>query len=285
MTTSTLLPAGARPAWLPALPAPGLLLAAFYLALLLLALIAPQWLASGDPLAASARDAFRAPGAGHWLGTDENGRDVWTRLVYGARPSLLLGLAASSIALGAGITLGLLAGLSRRGLERLLMRGVDVLQAFPELLLALIIITFFGAGWLNATVAIGVAGIPRYARMVRVQTALVRRAPYVEAARTLGLSDAAVVWRHVLPNAIEPILPLAMIGVGATIAAGAAISFIGLGTPPPAAEWGAMLAMGRNFMGTAWWLVALPALAISLSVLALTALGRAWLRRREGVTR
>jgi peptide/nickel transport system permease protein len=164
------------------------------------------------------------------------------------------------------------------------MRVVDVLQAFPELLLALIIITFFGAGWLNATVAIGVAGIPRYARMVRVQTALVRRAAYVEAARTLGLHDAAIVWRHVLPNAIEPILPLAMIGVGATIAAGAAISFIGLGTPPPAAEWGAMLAMGRNFMGTAWWLVALPGLAISLSVLALSAVGRAWLQR-HGATR
>jgi len=261
---------------------PGLLLAGLFLALLVLAAVAPGTLVSGDPLEASARDAFLAPSLQHWLGTDENGRDVLTRLVHGAGSSLLMGLAATAIGLSAGVALGLLAGLGRHWLDSLIMRFIDVLLAFPDLLLALVIITFWGQGTLNAIIAVGIGGIPRYARLVRVQTQIVRNAAYVEAATTLGLSRARVIWRHVLPNAIKPVLILATIGIGGNIAAGASLGFLGFGAPPPAPEWGAMLAVGRNFLANAWWLVAAPGLVITLTVLSITALGRALLRHSEG---
>lgn len=261
---------------------PGLILAGLFVALLAVAAIAPGLLVSGDPFEASARDAFLAPSGQHWLGTDENGRDVLTRLIHGVRPSMLMGLAATVIGLGGGVALGLAAGLGHRFLDGLLMRFVDVLLAFPDLLLALVIITFWGQGLLNAVVAVGVASIPRYARLVRSQTTKVRGATYVEAAVTLGIRRSTVIWRHVLPNAIKPVLILATIGVGGKIAAGASLSFLGFGAPPPAPEWGAMLAVGRNFLANAPWLVAAPALAITLTVVSVTALGRELMRRSEG---
>lgn len=271
-------------AWLRRLPRlrPGLLLAGLFVALLLLAAIQPAWLVSGDPLAANARQAFMPPSAAHWLGTDENGRDVLVRLVHGVQPSLLMGLLATAIGLFFGIALGLLAGLGHRLVDGLIMRFVDMLLAFPDLLLALVIITFWGQGMLNAIVAVGIAGIPRYARMVRAQTRVVRGAPYVEAALTLGVPRPLVILRHVLPNAIKPILILATIGIGGNIAAGASLSFLGFGAPPPSPEWGSMLSVGRNFLANAWWLVAAPGIAITLTVVAITALGRALLRRSEG---
>lgn len=263
---------------------PGLWLAALFVGLLLAAALAPGLVVAGDPLAANAREAFLAPSAAHWLGTDENGRDVLTRLVHGVRPSLLMGLAATAIGLLAGIALGLAAGLGHRLLDGAIMRFVDVLLAFPDLLLALVIITFWGQGMLNAIIAVGIAGIPRYARMVRAQTRVVRGAPYVEASLTLGIAKPLVILRHVLPNAIKPILILATIGIGGNIATGASLSFLGFGAPPPSPEWGSMLSVGRNFLANAWWLVAAPGVAITLSVVAITALGRALLRRSEGKT-
>ncbi len=261
---------------------PGLLLAGLFVLLLLVAAIWPSWLVAGDPLAASARDAFLAPGSAHWLGTDENGRDVLTRLVYGVRPSLLMGISATMIGLVIGIVLGLSAGLGPRFVDAAIMRFIDVLMAFPDLLLALVIITFWGQGTFNAIVAVGIAGVPRYARMVRAQTQVVKRSPYVEAATTLGLHRLQVILHHVLPNAIKPIIILAVIGVGGSITAGAALSFLGFGEPPPSPEWGAMLSVGRNFLANAWWLVALPGLAVTLTVLSITALGRELVRRSEG---
>lgn len=261
---------------------PGLLLGGLFVAILLIAAIAPGWLTSVDPLEASARHAFRAPGFGHWLGTDENGRDVLARLVYGVRPSLVMGLAATAIGLLSGIVLGLTAGLGPRMVDAAIMRFIDVLLAFPDLLLALVIITFWGQGTFNSIVAVGVAGVPRYSRMVRAQTHVVRGASYVEAATTLGMHRARVIFRHVLPNAIKPILILATIGIGGNITAGAALSFLGFGAPPPAPEWGGMLSVGRNFLANAWWLVAWPSLAIILAVLSITTIGRELLRRSEG---
>ncbi|QBF27349.1 ABC transporter permease [Pseudomonas tructae] len=261
---------------------PGLLLAALFVVFLLLAALQPGWLVSADPLEASARQAFQAPSSLHWLGTDENGRDILARLVYAVRPSLLLGLSATAVGLLLGTVLGLAAGLGPRLLDGAVMRLVDVLLAFPDLLLALVIITFFGQGAVNTIIAVGVASVPRYARLVRAQTLVVRNAGYVEAATTLGLARRQVIWRHVLPNAIKPILILATIGIGSTIVAGAALSFLGFGAPPPAPEWGGMLAMGRNYLANAWWLVAWPALAITLTVVSITAIGRELLRRNEG---
>ena len=261
---------------------PGLLLAGVFVALLLLAAALPAALAPYDPLDASARMAFQPPGSVHWLGTDENGRDVLSRLIHGVRSSLFMGLAATALGLAWGALLGLLSGLGPRWLDAALMRAIDVLLAFPDLLLALVIITFFGQGTANLILAVGIAGVPRYARLVRAQTLNVRNAGYVEAAVTLGQSQLAVVLRHILPNAFKPVLILATIGIGGTITAGAALSFLGFGAPPPAPEWGGMMAIGRSFLANAPWLVAWPALVITLTVVSISAIGRELLRRSEG---
>ncbi|MGC6369160.1 ABC transporter permease [Pseudomonas sp. K2I15] len=261
---------------------PGLLLAGVFVALLLLAAVVPQWLAPYDPLDASARMAFQAPSNLHWLGTDENGRDVLSRLIYGVRSSLFMGIAATALGLAWGTFLGLIAGLGPRWLDGALMRGIDVLLSFPDLLLALVIITFFGQGTANLILAIGIAGVPRYARLVRAQTLTVRNAGYVESAVTLGQSQLAVVLRHILPNAFKPVLILATIGIGGAITAGAALSFLGFGAPPPAPEWGGMMSIGRSFLANAPWLVAWPALIITLTVVSISAIGRELLRRSEG---
>lgn len=261
---------------------PGLWLAWAMLGLLLLAVALPSWLSPADPLAADARLAYQPPSSAFWLGTDENGRDLLSRLVHGARPSLFIGLAATLVGLGLGTLLGLLAGLSPHWLDNLLMRAVDVLLAFPDLLLALVIITLFGQGTTNLILAVGVASVPRYARLVRAQTLTIRHAGFVEAAVALGRRPVAVVLTHVLPNAVQPVLILACIGLGGAITAAAALSFLGFGAPPPAAEWGAMMAVARNFMANAPWLMAWPALAITLTVISISVIGRDWLRRSEG---
>lgn len=261
---------------------PGLLLAGVFVALLLLAALVPQWLAPYDPLQATARLAFEPSDSVHWLGTDENGRDVLSRLIHGVGSSLFMGLAATALGLAWGTLLGLVAGLGPRWLDGALMRGIDVLLAFPDLLLALVIITFFGQGTANLILAVGIASVPRYARLVRAQTLGVRNAGYVESAVTLGQSHLAVVLRHILPNALKPVLILATIGIGGAITAGAALSFLGFGAPPPAPEWGGMMAIGRSFLANAPWLVAWPALAITLTVVSISAIGRELLRRSEG---
>lgn len=261
---------------------PTLIVSAGFLLVLVVAALLPGLLVAGDPLAADSRAAFLAPSAEHWLGTDENGRDVLTRLVHGARPSLIMGLAATALAITVGAVLGLAAGLGGRLTDAVIGRFLDTLMAFPEMLLALVIITFWGQGLLNAIIAVGIAAVPRNARMVRAQTQVVRRSGYVEAARTLGLHPVRLIVRHVMPNALKPLLVLAPISVGGNIAAGAALSFLGFGAPPPAPEWGAMLSVGRNFLATSWWLVAAPAVAITITVLAITTVGRAVLDRSEG---
>jgi len=275
------LPASRR--WLTRiLSRPGLLLAGLFVAVLVVAAIEPSWLVSGDPLAASARDAFLAPGHGHWLGTDENGRDVLTRVVYGARSSIVMGLAASSIALAAGVAIGLLPGLGPRFVDAAFMRFMDVLLAFPEILTALLVITFWGQSTFNAIVAIGMSGIPRCARLMRTQVHVVRHSAYVEAATSLGLAPATLIWRHVLPNAVKPALIYIVASIGMRIAGGAALSFLGLGTPPPAPEWGAMIAVGRNFLANGWWLTVVPGAVVTLTVLSASTLGREIIRRSEG---
>jgi len=263
---------------------PGLTLAWSILALLLLAVAFPDGLSPTDPLAADARLAYLPPNTHFWLGTDENGRDVLSRLIHGARPSLSIGLAATLVGLGLGTSLGLVAGLAPSWLDNLLMRAVDVLLAFPDLLLALVIITLFGQGTSNLILAVGIASVPRYARLVRAQALTIRHAGFVEAAVTLGRQRSAVVLAHVLPNALQPVLILACIGLGGAITAAAALSFLGFGAPPPAPEWGAMMAVARNFMANAPWLMAWPALAITLTVISITVIGRDWLRRSEGRT-
>lgn len=262
----------------------GVVLALAFLAFLALSTIVPQWIATSDPLAVTTH-VLAGPSAAHPLGTDENGRDVFSRIVYGARESLMLGFGAIALSVVGGSILGILAGLGNRFVETVVMRFIDIGLAFPEMLLALVVIAVSGAGTVNALIAIGVAGIPSFARLVRAQTLGIRKAAYVDAARALGLREPAIVLRHILPNALRPILVLATIGVGTATIAGAALSFIGLGTPPPAPSWGVMLSTARNFLGQSWWYGIFPGLAITLMVVSVTVVGH-WLQRRlEGRSR
>ncbi|ACQ80051.1 binding-protein-dependent transport systems inner membrane component [Beutenbergia cavernae DSM 12333] len=260
----------------------GFWVAVAVLAVIALAALRPEWLATQDPLAIDTTGALQPPAAAHWFGTDENGRDLYSRVVHGARHAFFLGLGAVAIGLAGGIAIGIFAGLGNRRVDQALMRLTDVGLAFPELLLALVVISLFGGGLRNTVLAIGLASIPTYARLIRTQTLAVRRSSYVEAAVALGLSPAAVVWRHVLPNATKPLLVLATIGVGTASVAGAALSFLGLGTAPPTPEWGLLLATSRDYLAIAWWYGVIPGLVITALVMCTTTIGRGLSARAEG---
>jgi peptide/nickel transport system permease protein len=265
---------------------PGVVLAAAYLLLVVLAALFPGLLAPHNPLTITTAPPFLHPfqAPQYILGTDEDGRDMLSRMIYGARPSLEMGLGATGIGVIGGTTLGLLAGLGGRITETLIMRLIDVVLSIPDLLLALVVIAILGTGTADALIAVGVASIPSYARMVRAQTLVVRRAAYVEAAGGLGIRRSAVIWRHMMPNAVKPVLVLATIGIGTAIGYGASLSFLGLGTKPPAPEWGSMLAEGIQFINNDWVMVFIPGIAITLTVLCVTVIGRDLRRRAEGRT-
>jgi peptide/nickel transport system permease protein len=261
---------------------PGPSLAGVFLAAVLVAVAAPALLTGADPLAAGPLEALRPPSAAHWFGTDQLGRDVFTRVVYGARYSLSIGVASTLLSVLAGGLLGLLAGLSPRFVDELLSRALDVLSAFPEVLLALLFIAFTEPGTTSLVFAIALAFAPRYGRMVRAQTLLVRRSAYVEQAVTFGLPRWRLAARHILPNVLGPLPVLATIGLGAAIVNAAALSFLGMGPQPPSPEWGAMLAESRSYLRVAWWVAILPGVTLTLTVIALTAVGRRLQARFEG---
>ncbi|GGN69087.1 peptide ABC transporter permease [Actinoplanes lobatus] len=262
-------------------PRPGLAAATAVLALALTAVAWPS-LFAGDPLAADPLHVLEAPSAAHWFGTDQLGRDVFDRVVHGARHSLSIGVAATVIAVGAGILLGLLAGLTHRAADEVLSRGFDALAAFPLVLLALLFIAIAGTGTVSLIVAIGIATLPHYARVVRAQTLVVRQAPYVTHAVAFGASRTRLVLRHVLPNVLGPIPVLAMIGLGEAVLIAAGLSFLGLGPQPPSPEWGAMLSEGRGYLHIAWWASVLPGCAVTATVISLTVIGRHLQNRFEG---
>ncbi|MHA7238698.1 ABC transporter permease [Arthrobacter sp. TMS1-12-1] len=261
---------------------PGILLSSAFLLWLAAAVLAPGLLAPADPYAVDPARSFEAPGAGAWFGTDDSGADNYTRIVHGAATSLFIGIGATAIGLVGGTAIGLLAGLNGRLVEASVMRFLDVTLAIPEILLALVVIGIIGGGTENAILAIGAGSVAYYARLTRAQTHLVRRSGFVEAARTLGLPAWRILLTHTVPNVIRPVLVLATIGVGSAIGAGASLSFLGLGTPPPAPEWGAMLSAGRNFISNAPWMITFPAAFLVATVLSITVLGRELRRRAEG---
>ncbi|MET7425454.1 ABC transporter permease [Dactylosporangium sp. NPDC005555] len=267
----------------PRVPTAGVVAAGIVLALLLLAVLAPGLLTRTGPDEVDPIIALRAPDGTHWLGTDQLGRDVFTRIVHGARISLVTGIAATLLAVVAGTVLGLLSALGGRIVDEVLMRAVDVLLALPGILLALLVIAVLGPGPVSELVAIAFAAVPGYARMIRGQALSVRRADYVTSAVAIGVRPAGLVWRHVLPNSLGPVLVLATLGTGSAIIIGSSLSFLGLGPRQPTPEWGAMLADGRDFLSTAWWVGVFPGLAITVTVVAVTVLGRRWQRRFEGV--
>jgi peptide/nickel transport system permease protein len=256
--------------------------AILFLIVLAIAVIAPQWLAHSDPLLADPVNAQLPPSAQHWLGTDQLGRDLLTRVIYGSRYSLLISVAAMALAVVFGTLLGLAAALARGVVDELLSRAVDVISAFPDLLLALMLIAFTGPGTNNLMIALGVASVPRFARVVRAQTYSVMTSGYVEQARTFGLSRFTLITRHILPHAIAQVPALATLGLGTAIIGTAGLSFLGMGPQPPTAEWGLMLAEGRNYLRNAWWIAVWPGVFITLTVIAVNTLGRYWQARFEG---
>ena len=241
--------------------------------------IAPGLFVQVDPLAADPTRALQPPGDGHPLGTDQLGRDVWARVVPGAQASLLLGVGAVLVSLTGGIVIGVVAGLSRGAADRVLSRGLDILFAFPDLLIAIVLVALLGVSLPTLLIAIGIGAIPGYARILRSQVQLVRSAGYVEAARGIGVPGILVAVRHIVPNAIGPLLVLATIGVGTAIISASALSFVGLGAQPPTPEWGLMLSESRNYLGLAPWLGIWPGVFLAVTVIAINVVGRRLQRR------
>jgi len=241
-------------------------------ALALLAIGAP-WLSPRDPIKTAPRTALQAPGSGYLLGSDQFGRDVASRVLHGARISLVVGLISVSIAVGIGAPIGLVSGYYGGRLDAVLMRVIDVLLAFPGILLALAIVSVLTPGLGNVMIAVGLAAVPTYARLVRASVLSAREQVYVEAARAIGGRDRAILTRYILPNVVAPLIVTGTLGLGTAILSAAALSFLGLGSQPPTAEWGRMLAEGRDYLREAWWISTFPGLGIMLTVLAMNLLG------------
>jgi peptide/nickel transport system permease protein len=218
---------------------------------------------------------LEAPSSTYWLGTDDLGRDIFSRLLYGARVSLQVGIIAVGIALVIGGILGLLSGYYVGIIDSLIQRVVDILLAFPTLILVIALTTVMGASTTTAMIAIGIAYSPAIARVVRGATLQVRQEQYVEAGRTIGVGPSRMILRHVVPNIAPPVIVQSTLLLSTAILAEAALSFLGLGTQPPEASWGAMLGAGRKYMETAPWVAIFPGLAISITVLGFNLLGDA----------
>jgi peptide/nickel transport system permease protein len=241
--------------------------------IVVLAALAPL-LPLRDPNITAPARRLGIPGAGgYWLGTDQLGRDVLSRLIWGARVSIVVAAVAAVVALVIGGAIGLLAGFYRGPVDTVLMRLVDVLMAFPYVLLAIALVAALGPGLLNALIAIAVVNISFYARGVRAATLVVRQLPYIEAARSLGASDFRVLTREVFPSIAPPLLVFVTLNLGALVVETAGLSFIGLGAQPPTADWGTMLADGRQFMMTAPHVAAIPGLAVLALVWGLNMVG------------
>jgi peptide/nickel transport system permease protein len=237
----------------------------------LLALFAP-WIAPYDPMALKVLDRLQSPRAAHWFGTDELGRDVFSRVIFGARYSLLIGALVVVVSMVCGVLLGLAAGFFRR-LDGPVMRLVDAMMSFPDILLAIALVAVLGASMSNVILALAVVYTPRVARVVRASTLVVRELLFIEAARSLGISTWRILFIHVLQNIASPILVQATFIFAYAVLAEAGLSFLGVGVPPVLPTWGSMISSGQQFAHQAIWLVVFPGIAIILSALSLQMVG------------
>jgi peptide/nickel transport system permease protein len=264
---------------------PGTVVSSLIVLVLLVAVIAPSVLTHRGPNAIDLEHTLLPPSLSHPFGTDDAGRDLYTRVVYGARESLGIGLGATGLAMGIAILLGFAGGLAGGFVDMVIARILEVAFAFPVLLLALLLIAIYGPSVTTEIVAVGIGSAPGYARMVRGQVLAVKNAEYISAAGALGHSRLAVIRRHLFPNAMRPLVAVITLGVGQSIVWASGLAFLGLGVAPPSPEWGALLDSGRMYITTSWWLEVMPGLVIVLVALSVTTLGRTLQHRLEGAAR
>jgi peptide/nickel transport system permease protein len=247
----------------------GMAVVVFFVALAIFA----SWIAPYDPLATSWSAVRKAPTAAHWFGTDEIGRDVLSRVVWGARASLLAGLVSVGISLAIGVPVGLLAGYVGGWADMLISRITDAMLACPFLVLAIALAAFLGPSLTNAMIAIGIAATPAFVRLSRAQVLAVKVEDYIEAARAVGNSNLRIALRHVFPNIVAPVIVQATLAIAAAVIAEASLSFLGLGQQPPAPSWGSMLNTAKNYVENAPWMAVWPGVSIFLLVLSFNLLG------------
>jgi len=245
------------------------------LVLLITAIFAP-WLApypeqaEGEP---NLGEKLLPPSSKHWFGTDYMGRDVLSRVIYGARISLLVAVSVVALGLIIGVPLGLLAGYKGGVIDAVIMRTTDVFLSFPPLLLALLISVTLGRGLENAIIALGVSWWPWYTRLIRGMAVSLKEKPYVEVAKSMGISNWKIIGRHILPNAISPVIVQGTMDMGSAILEASALSFLGLGVQPPTADWGLMVSQGKDYLLNYWWYPTFPGLAIFITVIAFNLVG------------
>lgn len=265
----------------PRIPGPGLLIAWGVLILITAWALVPGLFTGQSAVSGTAGSQLQAPSATHILGTDELGRDLLARIIHGARYTLAGAAVAVALGVVAGSVIGLLAGAVGGRTDAVLMRGVDVLLSIPTLLLSLSLIIILGFGQLQVALAVGATSIATFARLIRSEVLTVRRSDYVEAAFASGGTFGRVLWRHILPNSLTTVLAYAAIQSGWAILQIATLGYLGYGAPPPTPEWGLMIAEGRNYMTTSWWLTLFPGLAVIAVVLAVNTVGRSFLRGEQ----
>jgi len=266
------VPRRASPGWLALITRRKTTLAGAVLMLVMVLVSALAPVLASDPGHMDVARRLSAPGRAHWFGTDDVGRDVWSRVVYGARLSLLVGAAVVGLSFAIGVVCGLAAGYYRR-LDNIIMRVMDGLMAFPAIVLAIALMAALGSSVVNVIVAIGVVNAPRVARVVRGSVLVIRETSYVEAARALGASDGVMIVRHVLPNCLSPVIVQGSFVFAAAVLTEAALSFLGVGVPPYVPSWGVILAEGRLYIQQAPWLVIYPGVAIMLTIFGLNLFG------------
>ena len=248
---------------------PAFVIAVLYVVFVIVSAIVPGWFSDGHPYATHPTAAMHAPSIHHLFGTDDLGRDLWTRVLYGSALTIKATITAIAIGLVAGLTFGVVSGFFGGWVDAVIMRIVDVLLAIPSLLFALAIVTAVGYGTIPVALAIGLGVIPGFARTTRAEVLRVKTLPYVEAARASGASWRRVLLRHILPNSWGPVAVLAVLDAGVAIIAIASLSFLGFGAPPPSSEWGTLISNGRDFLVTSWWLSLMPGIFVTVLVLSL----------------
>lgn len=251
------------------------MLGLFIITLVVLAAIFADLIADYETvvIAQNLPDRLQGPSAQYWLGTDEFGRDIFARIIHGTRVSLMVGVLSVAIAIVMGGGLGAVAGYYGGKIDNVIMRVMDIFLAVPSILLAIAIVSALGANLMNLMLAIAISSVPTYARVVRASVLTIRDQEFIEAARAIGASDLRIIFRHIIPNCLSPVIVQGALGVAGAILSTAGLSFIGLGIQPPEPEWGAMLAGGRQYLRHAWHVTTFPGLTIMITILALNLLG------------